>query len=227
MASPTVFHAVVFLLLLALTTAEEDTGSEEKIVRKRVIVTHGIMAVIAWVVLAPIGVILLRNGTGKRGLRVHGIWQTGTFIVFTAAAGMGIWLAQTDGKINQYHPVIGLVLLGLATLQPLGGVLAHSLYKKKKRPTFVGTGHAYLGFIVITLGMINGGLGLNFSRKYVTDSECIAYGVIVTVLWICFVTYLKITRGKAPKKEEMAEEKSSESETPHGASLGDTDQITA
>ena len=78
--------------------------------------------------------------------------------------------------------------------------------------------------------MINGGLGLDFNRKHVTDNECIAYGVVVTMIFACFLTYLNLSRSKDPKKEEMAKKKDHElsngTQTPHNASLGDADQNT-
>lgn len=78
----------------------------------------------------------------------HAALQTFAYLVFAIAAGLGIWMAKKvhsvslfctvllgrrDGlckrhglivvlQINDYHPIIGLVILGLCGLQLLSGL---------------------------------------------------------------------------------------------------------
>lgn len=60
------------------------------------------------------------------------------------------------------------------------------MYKKYPRRTLVSYAHIWLGRIMITLGMINGGLGLWWSRN-TTRGENIAYGVIAGVIWVILI----------------------------------------
>ena len=87
----------------------------------------------------------------------------------------------------------------VASFQAIGGVVAHLLFKKHKRPTAVGTFHAFNGIFLITLGMINGGLGLLYAHAPITSSEKIVYGVITAMIWICFMAFAIITRNKRSK----------------------------
>ena len=57
------------------------------------------------------------------------------------------------------------------------------------------------------LGMINGGLGLPYGKDAVSGSEVIAYAVIVSVIWLCFISFitiLRIKKAKARKNEGMS-----------------------
>ena len=73
------------------------------------------------------------------------------------------------------------------------------MYRKQSRPTIVGTVHAYNGIFLITLGMINGGLGLLYGGGAISGSEAIAYGVITAVIWIAFMAYTVMGRVKRTK----------------------------
>ena len=62
----------------------------------------------------------------------------------------------------------------------------HLGYKRHRQRTIVSHGHIWLGRILITLGMINGGLGLLLSNN-ASRGECIAYGVIAGLVWLLWV----------------------------------------
>ena len=86
--------------------------------------------------------------------------------------------------------------------------MAHVFYKKRQRPTVVGTVHAYVGLFLITLGIINGGLGAMFGGKAVRREEFIAYGVIVACIWIAFMTFAitgRVKRAKSMEEKRMSE----------------------
>lgn len=55
---------------------------------------HGILAALAFVVLFPIGAMAMRVVPGRLAIWVHAITQLVAYIVFIAAAGLGIWLVQ-------------------------------------------------------------------------------------------------------------------------------------
>jgi hypothetical protein len=68
-------------------------------------------------------------------------------------------------QLDQAHPIIGIVLFILIFFQPILGYMHHRLFKKYKRRTFWSHAHIWLGRIIITLGIINGGLGLDLAHK--------------------------------------------------------------
>ncbi|WPG98638.1 iron reductase domain protein [Acrodontium crateriforme] len=150
-----------------------------------IIVIHGAMAAIAWVALFPLGGIVMRLIKGKSTIWMHAGIQMLALSLFTAAAGIGIWMASSQGELHMKHPVIGLIVFGLAWIQPVGGVIHHLLFKKTGRRSIVSHLHMNLGRICIVLGMINGGLGLQWTG--VTNSALIAYVVCVGVVGIVYI----------------------------------------
>ena len=97
-----------------------------------------------------------------------------------------------------YHPIIGLVVFGLATVQLPGGPIAHLMNRKRGHSTIVGTVHAGVGILAITLGMINGGVGLLY-HNHIPPSEFVPYAVFTAIIWACFVAFALVTRMKRAK----------------------------
>lgn len=89
--------------------------------------------------------------------------------------------------MSEYHPIIGLVLYALVFIQAAGGLLGHRMFKKHQRRTLITLSHIWLGRTIITLGMINGGLGLMLADN-ASNGEIIAYGVIAGVIWFAYMS---------------------------------------
>lgn len=151
----------------------------------------------AFVILFPAGSILIRLGSFRGAWLVHGLFQLFAYLVYTAAVGIGIWLAQQApsqvGLLSAYHPIIGLVLFAILFFQPVMGYIHHLRFKKVQRRTLWSYGHLWLGRIAITLGMINGGLGLLLAYDAPlgfapSQSQVIAYGVVAAIMWLLYVT---------------------------------------
>lgn len=54
-----------------------------------------------------------------------------------------------------------------------------------QRRTIITHAHIWLGRIIITMGMINGGLGLQLTG--VSTGSYIAYGVVVGLFWLTWM----------------------------------------
>ena len=83
------------------------------------------------------------------------------------------------------HPIIGIIVVGALAFQPIGGLIHHYMYKKYHQRTIWAITHVWSGRIVLTLGMINGGLGLMLSDNTVKGE--IAYGVVAGVMWLTWM----------------------------------------
>lgn len=83
------------------------------------------------------------------------------------------------------HPIIGTVVITALYLQPILALLHRNIYKKEGRRTIWGTVHVWWGRVIITMGIINGGLGLMLSGN--TTKAEIAYGVIAGLIWLTWV----------------------------------------
>lgn len=69
--------------------------------------------------------------------------------------------------------------------QPIGGLIHHYIYKKYHQRTKWAITHVWSGRAFLTLGMINGGLGLMMSKNSVKGE--IAYGVIAGTMWLIWM----------------------------------------
>ncbi|KAL1297090.1 hypothetical protein AAFC00_004673 [Neodothiora populina] len=152
---------------------------------RHVMIAHGVMAALAWVILFPFGSISIRSFSFPGLIWFHAIFQSLAYLVYIAAFGLGIYLAQNTVGLNQAHPIIGIVIFILVFFQPFLGFLHHKFFKTHSRRTVWSYGHIWLGRILITLAMINGGLGLQLSANSRTGE--IAYGVIAGVVWVAYV----------------------------------------
>lgn len=186
-----------------LTPAERNT--------ERVLIAHAVLAVLVWALFAPFGAIVLRlNIPSLPLLKIHGSIMVLSYITYIVAAGMGIWLAIGSAKYKPVwtdpHPIIGLMILGAALIQPFLGLIHHAIFKKrhvqwkadatKPKPgrTVLGRIHLWIGRILITFGIINGGLGIRlaagspFQTHKTTQNVYIAYGVLGGLMWLLYAS---------------------------------------
>lgn len=163
---------------------DSSSGGETSQPSDAFIMAHGILAAIAFLVLFPIGAVLVRIPSLSPW--VHAGMQIFAYCCFVAAAGLGIYLATSLGDLTETHPIIGMVLLGLLFFQPLGGFLHHRAYKDKEGRTTVSYLHVWLGRACVLLGIVNGGLGLELAGD-VKKSYIIAYSVVAGVMGLLFI----------------------------------------
>ncbi|KAF1995627.1 hypothetical protein P154DRAFT_445173, partial [Amniculicola lignicola CBS 123094] len=154
---------------------------------------HGVLASLAFVVFFPLGSILIRLGSFRGVWLVHGMFQIFAYLIYIAAFGIGIWMIQDIpiSLMGRYHPVIGIVVFCLLFFQPILGLIHHFQFKKHARRTVWSYGHLWLGRILITLGIINGGLGMLLATEtgffIPGKGQMIAYGVVAAIMWLAWV----------------------------------------
>lgn len=134
---------------------------------------------------------------------VHAAFQVFSWLVFIAAFGLGVHIANEQDMLNDYHPIIGIVVFVLIFFQPILGYLHHIFFKKHQNRTLWSHGHLWLGRIVITLGIINGGLGLLFANDSSTGAR-IGYGVVAAIMWLAWVAATII--GERRRTRKLAEQ---------------------
>ncbi|KAK5174806.1 uncharacterized protein LTR77_001889 [Saxophila tyrrhenica] len=172
---------------------------------------HGSLAAVTFLVLFPVGAALVR--IPGIGVWIHAGFQIFSYCCFIAAAGMGIWLAMTENLLDHVHSIIGMVLLGVLFIQPLGGVLHHRAYEVKQSRTIVSYIHIWLGRLAILLGMINGGLGIQL-RGDVKHGYIIAYSVVAGVMGVLFLAVIafgEVQASRRPKTDVRGDVKQDKS----------------
>lgn len=83
---------------------------------------------------------------------------------------------------------------------PIFGWLHHQLFKRYGHRTFWSYIHIWLGRLLITLGIINGGLGLKLAGS--PQDWIIAYSVVAGVVWFVYIAAAVL--GEARRKKTLA-----------------------
>ncbi|KAI1426581.1 hypothetical protein F5Y12DRAFT_271084 [Xylaria sp. FL1777] len=158
-------------------------------------VAHGALAATAFGFLFPLGAILMRVMPGRDALVAHGFVQVLAYAVYIAGAGLGLYLVsvirvgQEDGLLDvartNAHPIIGIVLVVALFFQPILGAVHHRRFKRLGRRTWVSHAHLWTGRLGITLGIVNGGLGLALAGT--RGAPVVAYAVVSGIMWFLWV----------------------------------------
>lgn len=96
----------------------------------------------------------------------------------------------------------------MVVVQPVLGYLHHAAFKRLGRRQVWSHLHLWNGRLAITMGIINGGLGLMISRApaHVTTAY-IAVSAVMWVLWFCAAVFGECRRAMAARKESRQRRK--------------------
>lgn len=160
---------------------------------------HGIAMGLAFTVMMPLGIFIIRIPNSKHAVYVHAGWQLLSWIMMIAGLVFGLRvgkilnrvryhqflftsgskapLADSDKKLhNNTHTVFGTVIVVLLILQPFLGLGHHLRFRKTQKRGMWTRAHVWYGRLLILLGIINGGLGLQLAAN--TLGGRIAYGIV-------------------------------------------------
>lgn len=182
------------------TTAAETTKSASSINTAAVLWCHGIFASVAFVLLFPLGGILIRVGNFPGLLYIHAGIQLFSWILFAAAFGLGLYYGIIDDYMKEAHPIIGIVLVALMLFQPLFGWLHHKRFVQTGARSASSYSHIWVGRIAIILGIINGGLGMELSG--VSTAYMIVYSILAGVMGSAYlgaIVYGEVLRKRKAK----------------------------
>ncbi|AEO64412.1 uncharacterized protein THITE_48064 [Thermothielavioides terrestris NRRL 8126] len=142
------------------------------------------------VALFPSGSILMRILHGRLALWMHALTQLMGLVILLACVGLGIHLVQEvqasgldlfkEPSVN-YHPIIGLVVAACLLLQPPLGLIHHAKFKKLQRRQIWSHLHMFNGRLAITLGIVNGALGLWIAHA--SSKVKTAYVAAAAAMW--------------------------------------------
>ncbi|KAF2208610.1 hypothetical protein CERZMDRAFT_10258, partial [Cercospora zeae-maydis SCOH1-5] len=153
---------------------------------ERVMTAHGVVASLSWAMVMPLGAIAIRRVPSSKAWLIHAGIMTWGLVMFTSAFGMAIWnMAQWKSDINEFvHTIIGTAVFAFAWLQPFLGLAHHFMWAKTQKRTLISGLHVYFGRLLISVGMVNGALGLALAS--VDGPKKWAYGVLVSLVWIAY-----------------------------------------
>lgn len=173
---------------------------------RTILKAHGILGGLTFVILMPLGAMAMRLLTVRGLVYLHAGWMLLAYSMALAVLGMGVWIAVTVKKLDSYHAIIGIVVIGALFLQPFTGLTHHILFKRGKGRSYVATyPHIWWGRIIVTLAIINGGLGLLLAWDTPSKSRggAIAYGVVAGIIWVAWMIVIAITEGKKVKQNQQ------------------------
>jgi len=164
------------------------------------IVSHMAFMLIAFVVLFPMGYLLLRYADSVK----HHWWmQSAAICAVALGVGTGINESKLYNKSKTYssgHQIIGLVVSALLLLQWTLGYIHHKQYPQKKRRTWITHTHLILGPILLLTGVSNGALGFMFADM----AENIFWFAIVVGIMACIVVVMMVLKKRQKKLAQRA-----------------------
>jgi hypothetical protein len=93
------------------------------------------------------------------------------------------------------------VLLALLIIQPVVGFVHHRVYKKVQKRQVWSYVHLTIGRVGITLGIVNGGLGLYLSNASDYYKRVYAIvGAVMWALWMAVAIWAEIRRVRKSRK---------------------------
>lgn len=191
------------------TTIDSSRGSD----RRTMLIAHGVLASLAFVILFPMGAITIRLASFPGVVWFHAAFQVFAYIIYIVAFGLGVYLATEMNLMDNYHPIIGILVLVLVFIQPISGWLHHLMFKKYSHRTLWSYGHIWLGRIAVSLGIVNGGLGLMLADTMNMSSKggMVAYGIIAALMWLTWVAAMIIGERRRRDAQPVPSHKSSRS----------------
>lgn len=159
------------------------------------IAAHGYIMAAAFIVLFPLSALALHVlSYSKTVPLIHAPLQICTLALAVVGAGLGLYLGVNTNTMHDYHPIIGLVVVGaLILFQPLMGIIQHIHFRRTGGRLFISYIHRWFGRIMIILGVVNGGLGLLLSKNMGDDAETgatVAYSVVAGIVGTIYIVIL-------------------------------------
>ena len=153
---------------------------------------HGLIMTVAFLVLYPVGAILIRSGD-SRAFNFH--WTTQAFASVFVALGAVIGVMQSS-SISVTHQYLGFAIIASIGLQILLGWRQHVRWLGAKSKSWFSTGHVWLGRTVLTAGYVNLVLGM-ILRRY---GRATMLGLVVAI--VAEVTLLLFMMGRLKRQQK-------------------------
>ncbi|WPH03412.1 Hypothetical protein R9X50_00629200 [Acrodontium crateriforme] len=142
---------------------------------------HGAFMCLAFLIVFPFGAVSRRC---LKNSSVHAIAQIVGLVLAIAGASVGIACTVRDknGHFSAPHQIIGFLIIAALICQLILAITNRRIVKRTNSPTVVGKIHKFLGWGIILLGVVNGGVGLKFADETFLLAPYV--GIVVALLVI-------------------------------------------
>jgi hypothetical protein len=168
------------------------TFSTQSINRRRI--AHATIMIAVMAVLFPLFAMGLHVVPPSKAVLVHAWMQLFTLALATAGFGIGISLAINLRITGSYHVIIGIIVVSsLILFQPAMGLLQHRYFHKTGEKGLFAYLHRWFGRSIITLGIINAGLGFRLTgigTSIAPVGAVVGYSVVAGTVWIGYVSVI-------------------------------------
>ncbi|NJR31410.1 hypothetical protein HC762_01390 [bacterium] len=205
------------------SSSSQSTSSEDTI-RK----SHGVIMAVIFLFLFPIGALMIYLPFSHKVLLVHAPLQALSTGLLIAGLVLGVILGKKIDTLDEYHQIVGYVIVGILVLfEPVLGMAQHLRYRKSGKSTIAGSIHRWLGRIVILAGIVNGGLGFRLTGAVGSENvptwSVIAYSAVAGVMAIFYLAVVLGTRLFRKRNARSGEETKP---SKGSAKTGNGDQIS-
>ncbi|XP_041028373.1 cytochrome b561 and DOMON domain-containing protein At5g47530-like [Juglans microcarpa x Juglans regia] len=200
-------NAMGTLNLLSGQTATTTGGGSSRSKDKNI---HGVLNVVSWGILMPIGVIIARylrvfKSADPAWFYLHVTCQTSAYIIGVSGWATGLKLGNDSAGV-QYtkHRTLGILLFILATLQVFALLLRPN--KDHKYRFYWNIYHHSVGYSVILLSIINIFLGFEIlmpEKKWKNAYIAIIVFLVLNAVWLeAYTWYVVLKRRRSQSAEK-------------------------
>jgi len=170
---------------------------------------HGTLMGLAFIVILPLGAFLVRFVRSKHAVWIHATCQLLGFAFVAAGLGVGVHMANVLHILyKQAHTYIGTIIFSLLFIQALLGYFHHWRYVATQKRTIWTFIHIWYGRVLVILGIINGGLGLQLAQLIGTSysrAGMIVYSVLAGVIGTSLIALAMFGLSRDVLKKEEGE----------------------
>ncbi|TLS27786.1 hypothetical protein PpBr36_00761 [Pyricularia pennisetigena] len=151
-------------------------------INPNILLAHGVIMALLFVLMFPLASMLMPL-LGK--WKVHGGFQMFNWVFMWIGFGLGIKAAMERRMLmTNTHTVLGTVVCCLLLIQPALGYAHHRHYVKHQRRGAISYLHIIYGQMLMLLGLINGGLGLELVG--VSNPIIVAYAIVSAFVFVVY-----------------------------------------
>lgn len=178
-----------------VTSAEpSETFDVESFHRQRI--AHAVLTIVAFVIMFPFFALGLHLFPTTWTVNTHGFLQLLTLAIAAVGTALGISMAHQFELLQNYHPIIGMVVVaGLILFQPAMGILQHRYFRRTGGKNSFAYVHRWFGRLMIILGVVNAGLGFHLTGVGSPEAPrgaVIAYGVVAGVIGLGYMLAIEV-----------------------------------
>ena len=145
---------------------------------------HGLLMMIAFLLLLPLGVFAIRSGS-PRSFKYHWVIQVTASTAMAGGLAAGL---RMHPEISTVHQVVGVSLAGIVLVQIYLGWRHHVDFVRIRRRTWISYAHLWAGRLFMIGGSVNVLLGLalsGYSRLWMAIiAAYIVIGGVTLALWV-------------------------------------------